>query len=365
MPLPPPETDVNPPPATVLSGGNRLWDGIKKGVVAAIAPLIGAILALGIGGILIGLGGVNPLVAYQEMMAGAFGGTRQLTETVLKATPLLIIALGLTIAFRSKVWNIGAEGQYYMGALAGSVVALTLPEWSPWMLIPLMLVAGAGGGALWSAVAGVLYLTRGTNIIICTLMLNYIAILLVTYATRVPLRDPDGFLPESAQFSAAAQIPTLFGRIHIGVFLALLLAGVVSVLLWRTPLGFKLRAVGYSASVARATGIRVAQHLLIAIMLSGAFAGVAGIIETSYIYTRLKAGISPGYGFSAILVALMGQLHPVGVLIAAVLFSALTIGAESLQVSLQVPAAVAQVIQALVVLFAISSDALARRNVDN
>ncbi len=327
-----------------------------------LAPLVGAILALAIGGILIQLTGVNPLRAYQVMVVGAFGGTRQLTETILKATPLLIIGLGLTVAFRSKVWNIGAEGQYYIGALLGSVVALSFPDWPGWVLIPLMVIAGAIGGMLWSGLAGLLYVKRGTNIIICTLMLNYIAILLVQFAARVPLNDPQGFLPESAQFSANAQIPTLFGgRLHLGVLLALILVGVIYLLLWRTPIGFQLRAVGSHASVARAAGIKVGQSILVALMLSGALAGIAGIIETSYIHTRLKAGISPGYGFTAILVALMGQLHPVGVLVAAVLFSALTIGAEGLQVSLQVPAAVAQVIQSLVVLFVIVGDAIARQ----
>lgn len=327
-----------------------------------LAPLAGLILALAIGGMLIQLSGVNPFKAYQVMLIAAFGGGRQLTETILKATPLLIIGLGLTIAFRSKVWNIGAEGQYYFGALIGSIIALRFPELSGWLLIPLMLVAGAVGGMLWSGLAGLLYIKWGANIIICTLMLNYIAILLVQFAARVPLRDPNGFLPESAQFSAAAQIPALFGgRLHLGVLLALILVGVVYVFLQRTPLGFRLRAVGSSASVARAAGINVNRSILTALMLSGGLAGVAGIIETSYLYARLKEGISPGYGFSAILVALMGQLHPVGVAITAVLFSALTIGAEGLQVLLQVPVAVAQVIQSLVVLFVIVGDALAKR----
>ncbi len=326
-----------------------------------LKPLLGAILALALGGILIALAGVNPLKAYQVMVFEAFGGTRQLTETILKATPLLIIGLGLTVAFRSKVWNIGAEGQYYIGALCGSIVALTLPNLSPWLLIPLMLIAGGIGGMLWSGIAGLLHIKRGMNVIICTLMLNYIAILLVQYVARSPLRDPNGFLPESTQFSAAAQIPTLFGgRLHLGVVLALVLVLVIYILLWRTPLGFKLRAVGSRASVARTAGMNVTGSILTALMLSGALAGIAGIIEVSYTYTRLKGNISGGYGFSGILVALLGQLHPVGVLIAAVLFSALTIGAEGLQVSLQVPAAVSQVIQALVVLFVIVGDAIAR-----
>ncbi|HEY9852314.1 MAG TPA: ABC transporter permease [Leptolyngbyaceae cyanobacterium] len=327
-----------------------------------IAPILGAIAAFTIGGILIALNRVNPLQAYLVMITGAFGGSRQLTETILKATPLLIIGLGLTIAFRAKVWNIGAEGQYYIGALFGSIVALTFPNLSPWVLIPLILIAGIIGGMVWSGLAVILYIKRGVNIIISTLMLNYIAVLLIKYITRVPLRDPNGFLPQSAQFSSAAQISTIFGtRLHLGIILALLLVGFVYILLWRTPLGFKLRAVGYRASVARATGMNVNRSILTALMLSGGLAGIAGIIEVSYTETRLKGIISPGYGFSAILVALMGQLHPVGVLIAAILFSALTIGAEGLQVSLQVPAAVAQVIQSLVVLFVIMGDAIAKR----
>jgi simple sugar transport system permease protein len=325
-------------------------------------PVIGALLALAIGGLLIWFTGKDPLQAYQVMLSGAFGGSRQVTETILKATPLLIIGLGLTVAFRSRVWNIGAEGQYYWGALCGSVIALALPDLSPWLLIPAMLAGGILGGALWSGLAGFLHLQRGINLIIVTLMLNYIAILLVQFAVRVPLRDPDGFLPESAQFSDFAQIPRLFGtRLHAGGLLALVLVGIIYILLWRTPLGFQLRAVGSRASVARYAGINVNRSILIALMMSGGLAGLAGIIEVSYSFTRLKGNISAGYGFTAILVALLGQLRPVGVLIAALLFSALTIGAESLEITLQIPVAVAQVIQALVVLFVLAGDALARQ----
>ncbi len=324
-------------------------------------PLAGAILALALGGILLGLSGKNPLVAYGVMVTGAFGGGRQLTETLLKATPLVIIGLGLTVAFRSRVWNIGAEGQYFCGALAGSLVALSLGNWPAWILLPLMLLAGAIGGMAWSGLAGFLYLRYGVNLIISTLMLNYVAVLLVQYAARGPLRDPLGFLPESAPLSLNAQIPTLAGtRLHWGIGLALLLVGLLYLLLWRTPLGFKLRAVGSRPSVARAMGIRVNQQILVALLLSGGLAGLAGIIEVSASFTRLKADISDAYGFSAILVALLGQLQPLGVLIASLLFSGLNIGAEALQVRLQVPVAVAQVLQSLVVLFVLAGDAIAR-----
>lgn len=318
--------------------------------------------ALLLGGVLITIAGANPLTAYGVIVAGAFGGFRQITETLLKATPLLMIALGLTVAFRSRVWNIGAEGQYYIGALFGSVVALRLPNLPASLLVPLMLLAGMAGGMVWSGIAGLLHLHRGMNLIICTLMLNYIGILLVQYAARVPLREPDGFLPESAQFSASAQIPTLLGtRLHLGVLLAFLLVGAVYLLLWRTPLGFQLRAVGSRLSVARCAGINTSRSILTSLMISGGLAGLAGIIEVSYTYTRLKGEISDSYGFTGILVALLGQLNPLGVLVSAVLFSALMVGAQSLNVVLQVPAAVAQVLQALIVLLVLAGNAIAQR----
>jgi general nucleoside transport system permease protein len=327
-----------------------------------LAPLLGGMLALLLGGILLLVSGANPLQAYRVMWVGAFGGGRPLTETLLRATPLLIIGLGMTIAFRCRVWNIGAEGQYYMGALGSSIVALTLPDLAGYWLIPLMLMAGVLGGAIWSGIAGLLYLKRGVNLIIGTLMLNYIGILLVQYAARVPLQQPEGFLPESAQFSVNAQISTLLGtRLHWGMVLAVLLVAAVYILLWRTPLGLQFRAVGSRLSVARCAGIDTSRSILMAMMMSGGLAGLAGTIEVSYTYTRLKGDISDNFGFSGILVALLGQLHPVGVLVAALLFSALMVGAQSLNVVLQIPSAIAQVIQAIVVLFVLAGHAISQR----
>ena len=328
-----------------------------------LAPVIGGLLALLLSGVLIQLSGANPLEAYKVLVLGAFGGSRQITETILKATPLLLIALGLTVAFRARVWNIGAEGQYHIGGLFGGIIALSFSNLPAILLIPLMLIAGIVGGLLWSGLAGVLHLKRGVNLIICTLMLNYIGILAVQYAARVPFRDPDGFLPESAKFVAAAQLPKPFERrLHLGVLLALLLVAVVYVVLWRSPLGFRLRAVGAQISVARSIGINTSQHILTALLMSGAVAGLAGVIEVSYTYTRLKQSISDSYGFTGILVALLGQMNPVGVLIAAILFSALVIGAQTLNVSLQVPAAVAGVVQALLVLGVLAGQAIAQRD---
>ena len=324
-------------------------------------PVAGALVALLLGAVLIALSGTDPLAAYQAMLEGAFGGKRQLTETALKATPLLLIGLGLTVAFKARVWNIGGEGQYFMGALFGSVIALNFTELPAVIMIPAMLVAGVLGGALWGLIPALLRTRRGINEIISTLMLNYVAFFIIEYVARVPLRDPNGFLPESARFVRAARLPGLFGtRLHLGVFLALLFIPLVYFLIWRTPMGFRLRAVGSRASVARFAGIFVDRSIIFVLVFSGGLAGLAGIIEVSYLHTRLKGGISGGYGFTGILVALLGRLHPVGVLFAAIFFSALLIGANTMHTLIGLPVTLADVIQALIVLFVVGFDAFFR-----
>lgn len=348
---------ANSEKAPAVPRRSRTW------VVTFGAPLLGVVTGLLIGALLILLAGANPIAAYGAMMTGAFGGPRQLEETILKATPLLLMGLGLTAAFRARVWNIGGEGQYYMGALAGGALALTFGNQLPRVvLIVSMLLAGAIGGALWAALAAWLKIKRGINEIISTLMLNYIAILFMEYVARGPLQEPGGYLPESAQFIAAARMPVVIGgRIHIGALIALAMVPVVYLLLWSTPLGFRLRAVGSRVSVARYAGIKVERLVLFALMFSGALAGLAGIIEASTLHTRLKSGISGGYGFSGILVALLGRMHPVGVLVASVFFAALTIGAQSMHVVYQLPITLAGAVQAVVVLCVLAADALAHR----
>jgi ABC-type uncharacterized transport system permease subunit len=194
------------------------------------------------------------------------------------------------------------------------------------------------------------------------LMLNYIAVLLIEYLVRGPLQQPEGFLPVSAKFDAATRLPTILGtRIHIGVVLVVLLIPLVYFLLWYTPLGFRLRAVGSRDSVARYAGISVERTIMTALLLSGALAGLAGIMEVSTVHTRLKGGISGGYGFSGILVALLGRMNPVGVTIASILFAALIIGAETMHVLSGLPPELADAIEAVIVLSVLAVDALARR----
>ena len=270
-----------------------------RGSTTLGAPLVGIMVGLLIGALLILIAGADPIAAYAVMFKGAFGGQRQINETLLKTAPLLIVGLGLTVAFRARVWNIGGEGQYFMGALFGGVVALGFPGWPRPLLIAAMMLAAAVGGMLWALIAGVLKTKRGMSEIITTLMLNYIAILFVQYMARGPLQDPSGYLPERAQFAAVARMPAMFGtRIHLGVLLASCSCRWSMSCCGSTPLGFRLRAVGSRASVARYAGISVERTILFALAFSGALAGLAGIIEVSYLHTRLKGTISGGYGFA-------------------------------------------------------------------
>lgn len=336
--------------------------GAGRAAKTLLPPLLGAVVGLLIGAVLIGLTGANPWEAYAALLDGALGGRRQIVETLLKIGPLLIMGLGLTVAFRCRVWNIGGEGQYFMGALGAVLVGLWLQgSASAWVLIPLMLVAGVIGGALWAGLAALLKLRFGISEIISTIMLNFIAEYTILYLARQPLKDPDSFLPQSMQLVGPARMPTVYNRVHIGVVIALVLVPLVYILLWRTPLGFKVRAIGSSQTVAHYAGMNVVAGVAFALMFSGALAGLTGAIEVSALHSRLKDGISGGYGFTGILVALLGRLHPVGVLLAAVFFGILTVGVQSMHSIYGLPIALAQVLQGVIVLCVLVADALARR----
>jgi simple sugar transport system permease protein len=326
------------------------------------APLAGAATGLLLGAVLIAITGASPVSAYRTMIEGALGGPRQITETVLKATPLLIMGLGLMVAFRSRAWNIGGEGQYFIGALGGWLVGFLLQDhWPVSLVIPAMMLGGALGGALWAGLAALLKIRGGINEIITTLMLNYIALFLVSYLARGPLNDPASYLPQSSKLIGPARMPLMFDtRLHIGILVAAALVPLTYILIWKTPLGFRLRAIGSNQNVARYAGMNVAFGIAFALLFSGALAGLSGTIEISALHTRLKDGISGDYGFTGILVALLGRLNPFGVLVAAFFFAVLSIGAQSMHGVYGLPIALAQVIQALVVLLILGADALVR-----
>jgi general nucleoside transport system permease protein len=334
----------------------------------ALLPLLAVPLALLIGaGVLFAMG-VNPLEAYSAMFQGAFGNISGFTQTLVKATPLLLVGLGVTIAFRGGVINIGGEGQILVGGLAATALAVGFPSISGWILLPGCLLVATLAGALWGGIPGVLKARMGVNEILSTVMMNAIALQLSNYLLRGPMIDPEEIergtrIAQSALLPAQVWLPRLIPRtlLNAGAILAVVLAILVYIFLWRTTTGYRIRAVGLNAMASRYAGIRVPLYQALALVLGGAFAGLAGGIEVLGIQHRMVEGMSGGYGFSGIVAALFGQLHPLGLIPASVLFGGLLVGGDRMQRAMQVPSAMIMALMGLVVLFVVSSEILARR----
>ncbi|GAB4475819.1 MAG: ABC transporter permease [Anaerolineales bacterium] len=333
---------------------------IILGIAVISALLVGAVLLL--------IVRANPFTAYRAMLLGPFSSLYGLTETAAKATPLMLVGLGIVIAFRSGILNIGGEGQMIIGALVGTVVAITLQNWSPLILLPLTMLAGFLGGALYGAIPGALRAYFKVNEILSTIMLNAIAQQILVFLLRGPLIDPTeiaygtGF-PQTQQLAKAIWLGKLIPqtRLHWGFIVAIVLAVAVYFFLWRTVIGYRLRAVGAGPQAARSAGIAVERGLITAMALSGGFAGLAGIVEVLGIHHRLLDGVSAGYGFTGIVAALFGRLHPIGLIPASFLFGALVLGADMMQRAVAIPAAIVLTIQGIMVLFVVGSDIFIRR----
>ncbi len=333
-----------------------------------IILVLAIVSALFVGAILLLIVRANPFTAYRAMLFGPFSSLYGLTETAAKATPLMLVGLGIVIAFRSGILNIGGEGQMIIGALAGTVVALTLQNWSPWILFPLTMLAGFIGGALYGAIPGALRAYFKVNEILSTIMLNAIAQQVLVFLLRGPLIDPTEIAygtgyPQTQQIAKAIWLEKIIPqtRLHWGFVIAIGLAIVVYFFLWRTVLGYRLRAVGAGPHAARYAGIPVEGGLIMAMALSGGFAGLAGIVEVLGIHHRLLDGVSAGYGFTGIVAALFGRLHPLGLIPASFLFGALVLGADMMQRAVAIPAAIVLTIQGIMVLFVVGSDIFIRR----
>jgi simple sugar transport system permease protein len=329
-------------------------------VAAVVAVLLAALLS----GLLLGVLGIAPLRALQALLEGAVGDRLAVENTLLRSGPLLLIGLGIALSFRCGVWNIGAEGQLYAGAIAGTAVATRLfgPDPGP-AALPLALVAGALGGALWGGVAALLRVTRGVSEVLSTILLNFVAVLGVAYVVHGPLKELAGAYPQSDALSASAQLPILPGllRVHAALPLVYLLPLVAWVLLFRTAAGLRLRAVGLNPEAARYAGISPDRETVRVLLLSGGLAGLAGAIEVCGVTGRLFENLSPGYGFTAIAVALLARLNPLGVVPAALLFAGLATGSGAMQRVANVPSVTVQVVEALVILLSVGF-ALPRRN---
>jgi ABC-type uncharacterized transport system permease subunit len=319
---------------------------------AVLVPICSVILALGVGALILIIFGINPLRAYQVMLQGSLGSGYALSETLVKAIPLMLTGLGISIAFRMLFWNIGAEGQLAMGGIAAAYVALFLSDrLSPPLVIPMMFVLAALAGALWGLIPAVLKATIGVNEILTTLMMNYIAILLVEYLYLGPWRDPEGYgFPGSAPFPEVAWLPRLTGRVHAGLIIAILAAVLLWFILTRTRWGYEIRVIGENARAARYTGISIGRNVVLVMLLSGGLSGLAGMAEVAGLTRRLY-GLTVGYGYTAIIVAWLANLNPWGVLLVAFLMGALLVGGDQIQIAMQTPAAVALVLQGAILFF--------------
>lgn len=329
---------------------------VKKVLINVLLPLVAVLLAFLVGAIPIAVAGVNPLDAYRELIRGAVGSKFGISETIIKSAPLILAGLGFAFASRCGLFNIGGEGQIYIGALGTALVGLAIQGLTPWLSIPLAILGGIVFGSLWAAIPGVLKAHYGISEVITTIMFNYIGINIVAFLIRGPLVEPPGYFPETAELAETTWYPMLFhSRIHLGFIVALLAALVIYVILWHTPLGFQVRAVGLNAPAAEYAGIKVKKYMVIAMMISGALAGLAGTNEMLGIQHRLIEAFSPGFGFDAIAVALLGQNHPVGIILAGLLFSGLRAGAGAMQRAVGIPDAIVRTLQGLVVLFVVAS----------
>jgi general nucleoside transport system permease protein len=333
----------------------------------ALLPVIATLAALAVGAVMLLMLKVNPIEAYGALWKGAFGSTNSFAETLVKATPLLLVALGICISFRGDVINIGGEGQMIIGAILATWVGLTFTGAPGWVVITLALVAGFIGGAFWGGIPGVLKAYFNVNEILSTVMMNAIAVQLMNFLLRGPMIDPSqaelaSKIPQTARlddlFHLARLAPT---RLHLGALIAVILAVVVYILLWRTTWGYRIRAVGQNPNASRYAGIKVPRYIVLALLLSGAFAGLAGAIQVYGVnYRMITDGSASGFtgsaGFNGIVAALFGQLHPLWSIPASILFGALLVGANSMQRVVQVPSALITVLNGLVVVFVVSSE---------
>jgi simple sugar transport system permease protein len=337
-------------------------------LVAVLLPALAVAVALAVGAVLILALGANPLEAYSALIGGALGTSSGLAQTAVKATPLLLVALGIIIAFRANVINIGAEGQIIAGALMATWFSVAFGRWPSLLLIPATLLLGFVAGAAWGFVPGLLKARLNVNEILSTVMMNAVALQLMNYLLGGPLIDPaeiaaGTFIAQSQRLPESVWLPRLIPQtlLHAGAIIAIVLAAVVYIFLWRTPAGYRLRAVGLNPDASRYAGIPVPLYQALSLTLAGGFAGLAGVVEVIGVHHRLLEGITSGYGFSGIVAALFGKLHPLGAIPAAFLFGSLLVGADKMQRAVQVPSALVGTLLGVVVLFVVGSDLWARR----
>jgi len=316
-----------------------------------LAPVIAVGAALAISGILIALAGAPVFEAYRQILIGAFGSRLAITETLTRTTPLILTGLAAAVAFRARLWNIGAEGQFFVGAIAVAAFGAGFAShWPAWALIPSLLVAGAIAGMLLLLVPLMLRLRFGVDEVVTTLLLNFVAVLFVSMMIEGPLRDPLAFgWPQSVPVPEEGELPRLVerSRLHVGLLIAVVIGFVIHLAQSRTVFGLKSKAVGLNPKAAVFAGVPLATTLVGVACLSGGLAGLAGAIEVMGVKGYVTTDLSPGYGYAGIIVAMLANLHPVGVIAAALFAAAMFVGADGMSRAIGIPSYIADVTVAL------------------
>lgn len=332
---------------------------VKQNLINIAVPVISILCAFVFGGIIIMCLGKNPLEAYGFLFSGAFGSGQKIAQTLVIACPLIFTSLAAAFAYKCGVFNLGGEGQFIMGACA-SMMFCSFTGMTGGAGLVLSLLTGILAGAFWGAVPGLLKIGRGLNEIIVSIMLNYVATLFMGYLFTNLLRE--GSTPQTAAVDDSLKLVRLSDgfRIHWGILVAVTLSVLMTCFIFRTSLGFKIRAVGMNAVAARFNGFPVKMLILLSFIISGSVAGLGGSIELHGRQYRLMSGFGKGFGFDGVAIALIAQLHPLGALLVAVFFAILRKGSSTLQTGMKIPTSVVDIIQALIIVFAVAGTAIVR-----
>jgi len=335
----------------------------SSNIMNIFAPIIAVILTLITGSIIFSIMGFNPFFALHTFFISPISTTYGISELLVKATPLALIATGLAFCFKNNIYNIGAEGQLTMGAIFGGGIGIYFHDTNSFWLLPLMIIGGAIGGSLWAMIPALLKNKFNTNEILTSLMLVYVALFILDYLVVGPWRDPEGYsFPKTRSFSDSGRMPLLFEglRIHIGLIITLILIFISWFVFAKTIFGFQLKVSGFSPIAARYAGFNQKILIYLAFGICGAFAGIAGLAEVSGPIGLIYRDISPNYGFTAIIVAFLGRLHPLGIIFASLVIALTYLGAEDAQLFMQIPAAVGFLFQGLVLFYLLGADFLVK-----
>jgi general nucleoside transport system permease protein len=330
-----------------------------------LAVRIGAIVcAFAVAALFLQVTGRSVSTVFGAMWSGSFGTAYGQAQTFLAAVPLIFTGLAVAIAFRMRLWNIGAEGQFYLGAFGAAAVAYAWPSWPGVLLLPLMMIGGMVGGAAWGFVPGALRARLDVNEIVPTLLLNYVAILLVDYMVHEVWSDPQAFgFPLGKTFTDGATLPTLGNTaVHAGAIVAVVAALIIFVVLGRTTWGYRVRVIGENERAARYAGFSIGRNIVVVMMLAGAMAGLGGMVEVSGVVHKIQANISPGFGYTGIIVATLARFSPVIILPTSLLFGALVVAGNELQ-TVGLPSEIVLMLQAVILLFALAGELLVQYRV--